>query len=537
MEAKAAEAVRPKEEYSRNTLGNNLEVMHLDEMASARQIHQPVHNQDDINNAFDSITYDKGAAVLAMFESYVGEQGWRAGIHAYLKKFAFKNATTQDFIGTIAKETNHPEIVAAFNSYIDQAGVPELTIDFACEANEKIAAVKQAMYSQIGRTVPSRTWGVPACFADTAGKKSCALIGAGPTPVSLKTACNSTVFPNVDGKGYYRFALTEPDLTTLIAAAPKFSPADQRALFENVDAGFRAGKVSATQYFNTIKTLAPVAAWDTIESIRDSLRNFRNTILAPGDLAAYRTLVAQLFVPRLKAVGYSEKPGEAPATMLAREFLAGTVVSEARDPATIAALAKAVQPYVASAGKTTGGLAPDILSDALRAGVLAGGAPFADALLAAMQKSDSEDFRRRGIYALAASDDPAVLKKGVALGGTLRVGEIRYLYQYFSEEPAARAVMWSNLKTNFEAIKARVSPQGFGRAPGLMAETCDDASKSDVQTFFGPKAKDLEGTPRTLAETTEKIGYCIAFKDAKAAEFAAAIHAAALAPAPPAIKL
>jgi alanyl aminopeptidase len=536
MEAKAAEAVRPKEEYSRNTLSNNLEVMHLDEMASARQIHQPVHNEDDINNAFDSITYDKGAAVLAMFESYVGEQGWRAGIHAYLKKFAFKNATTQDFISTIAKETNHPEIVAAFNSYIDQAGVPELTIDFACEANEREASIKQAMYAQIGRTAPSRTWGVPACLADETGKKNCALIGDNVTQVNLKTACTSAIFPNVDGKGYYRFALTEPDWAALIAAAPKLTPADQLTLFENIDAGFRAGKVPATKYFGAIKALAPVASWDTIASIRESLRNFRNTILAPGDLAAYRAFVAEQFVPRLKAVGYSEKPGEAPATMLAREYLAGAVVGEARDPATIAALAKAVQPYVASAGKNTGGLAPDILSDALRAGVLAGGAPFADALLAAMQMSDSEDFRRRGIYALAVSDDPAVLKKAVALGGRLRVGEIRYLYQYFSAEPAARAAMWSTLKTNFEAIKARVSSQGFGRAPGLLAETCDMASKNDVQSFFGPKTKDLEGTPRTLAETTEKIGYCIAFKDAKAADFAAALHAAALAPAPPTIK-
>ncbi|HEY5338701.1 MAG TPA: M1 family metallopeptidase, partial [Rhizomicrobium sp.] len=126
MENKISNTVKPDQEFGRETLNSSEAVMRLDELPSARQIHNPVNNQDDIDNAFDDITYSKGAAVLAMFESYVGPEEWQKGIHAYLTKFAFQNATAQDFITTIATTTNHPEIVDAFNNFIDQSGIPLL---------------------------------------------------------------------------------------------------------------------------------------------------------------------------------------------------------------------------------------------------------------------------------------------------------------------------------------------------------------------------------------------------------------------------
>jgi len=46
-----------------------------------------------------------------------------------------------------------------------------------------------------------------------------------------------------------------------------------------------------------------------------------------------------------------------------------------------------------------------------------------------------------------------------------------------------------------------------------------------LHTFFAPKTKQLTGSTRTLAESEEKIGLCVAFKQAKGAEIASALHA------------
>ena len=42
--------------------------LQADALASARKVRQAIEATDDIANAFDSITYDKGSAVMGMFE-------------------------------------------------------------------------------------------------------------------------------------------------------------------------------------------------------------------------------------------------------------------------------------------------------------------------------------------------------------------------------------------------------------------------------------------------------------------------------------
>src|SRR6202012_2489338 len=63
MAPKAGDVVLPDQGFATDTLRGGIEVMNLDEEPSARQIHQPIKNVDDLANAFDSITYDKGASV------------------------------------------------------------------------------------------------------------------------------------------------------------------------------------------------------------------------------------------------------------------------------------------------------------------------------------------------------------------------------------------------------------------------------------------------------------------------------------------
>src|SRR5262249_6328009 len=45
--------------------------VNADRLASARKVRQPILSEDDIANAFDRITYDKGAEVLSMFEEWL----------------------------------------------------------------------------------------------------------------------------------------------------------------------------------------------------------------------------------------------------------------------------------------------------------------------------------------------------------------------------------------------------------------------------------------------------------------------------------
>ena len=523
MGHRAAVAVMPNWQFDTETLRAGFEVMDTDELPSARQIHQPVRTEDDISDAFDGITYDKGASVLTMFESYVGEAAWRAGIHAYLTKYASGNATENDFIGTIAQTTSHPEIVAAFDSYLNQPGIPQISVKTECATGVEISVSRYA-YAAVGRTPVERKWSVPVCFNRPGHFQMCALFDSGGLPGALRGECPAWIQPNAGGKGYYRFALDEKGWAGLIAAAPKLSPADQITLLRNLDASLWAGNANAADLLLLIRGLAPKARWDVLDTMTGILHRLRETGLTGEDLAPYRTFVRKYFDPRLKAVGLSMKPNEKADVTLTREKLAALLVGEGADPMVLSELSIAAHMYVASNGQKAGNLAPDLLGDALRAGLIVDPA-FADALAHAFEASNDEAFRRTTIYAFSGNGDPAVIGKLLALVPRMRTGELRYLTQYMADEPVARGAMWNWFKANYDRMLARLSTRGVWRAVSVLSNACDEGARKSLADFFGPKTGVLQGSARPLALAEEKIGECIAVKAVKGREIAGALKA------------
>jgi alanyl aminopeptidase len=532
MEYKISQAVRPDQDFAHDTLISSLGVMRLDELPSARQIHNPVNTPDDIDNAFDDITYSKGGAVLSMFESFVGPEQFRKGIHAYLTKFAYRNATAQDFIGTIARATGHPEIVPAFDAFIDQPHIPLVQTRLTCGAEAAVFSIKETVYRPVGIDLPQGMWQVPMCI-DAAGAKKCEIVGLVPKDISLNRKCPVEVFPNVSGAGYYRFTLAEPQWQEAIRNAAALSDSDRLTLFHNVNAALRAGQLSAADFYSVIRTLAPVAGWDLLFSdhrdtfdLTDVLHDLRVTVLTPQGLAAQQAFVRAQFGRRLQQVGLSAKVGETASDALLRAQLVQLLVDEGRDTAVIAPLAKAARSYLESGGKESS-LAPELRQEALRAGVIAEGVPFEDLLIKAMQNSTDEYFIQSALYALAGAEDQATLNRVLTMTLTprIRTGDLRYVQRYFSAEPAAKRALWTWFKANFAALEKRLSRYGMAGTPDIQKFGCDAADKADLHAFFAPKLTELEGIPRVLNEDEERIDRCMAFKTAKGAEINAAVMA------------
>ena len=57
-----------------------------DSLQSARMIRQPIETASDIANVFDGITYNKGAAVLRMFELWMRPDAFQKGVRLYLER-------------------------------------------------------------------------------------------------------------------------------------------------------------------------------------------------------------------------------------------------------------------------------------------------------------------------------------------------------------------------------------------------------------------------------------------------------------------
>src|SRR5688500_1864295 len=74
-------------------------------LRTTRPVRTAVNTPNEINQVFDAIAYQKTASVIRMVEGYVGASRYRDGINAYLKRFAFGNATGEGFWTTMAAVT------------------------------------------------------------------------------------------------------------------------------------------------------------------------------------------------------------------------------------------------------------------------------------------------------------------------------------------------------------------------------------------------------------------------------------------------
>merc|ERR1712137_658209 len=68
----------------------------LDALLTTHPIEVEVYNSAEIDEIFDLISYCKGASVIRMIASYLGETAFKEGLNKYLNAHLYGNATTDD---------------------------------------------------------------------------------------------------------------------------------------------------------------------------------------------------------------------------------------------------------------------------------------------------------------------------------------------------------------------------------------------------------------------------------------------------------
>jgi alanyl aminopeptidase len=210
-------AVRPELEAELEAAYRTHMVMNTDALATARRIRQPIETTHDITNAFDAITYEKGAAVLTMLEHFVGAEPFRRGLHEFLAAHAAGNATTDELVAALAA-ASHQELGPLIASFLDQPGVPVVTATVRCEAGRGRVELAQAAWRAIGSTAPrTGSWTIPVCVRYGVGAKpgtnagprieqTCALLAA-PTGAIELPVCPDWVLPEAAARARPRPAV------------------------------------------------------------------------------------------------------------------------------------------------------------------------------------------------------------------------------------------------------------------------------------------------------------------------------------------
>ncbi|MFT4198106.1 MAG: M1 family metallopeptidase [Pseudoxanthomonas sp.] len=528
MQQKITMKLRPDYRADLDRIAGAQRAMDNDSLVSARKIRQPITGNGDIETAFDGITYQKGAAVLGMFEHFVGEDTFRAGMRKYIRDHEFGNATADDLVDAIAAAAGKGEdFKAAFHSFLNQPGVPYLQAQLEAGKQGAVLKLHQQRFLPLGSSGDAaHSWGLPVCvkYGTARGvQRACEMVSGSDGSIVLKGAdMSSWVLPDADGTGYYRFSLPKPQLAALGQHLDALDDAEKLAYADAIDAAFRRGDADSADVVAAMQRLAPAGAEPVATALNDRI-GWIWRVLARSDAERTRLRAATeaAFGQRLQALGYQRRANDSADDVALRSELAGLLGLTMQVPAVRQALLAQGEAVLAGRdGQLDFGAAnPDLLDSALAVAVQEQGAPAVDKLIAALRSHGEPAQRNAMISALGAVRDPQQLQKvrDFALTDAVKVGEMASMLMGGHAEQASHESMWAWYTANFERIVQRTGSFGGGRLPALAASGgCEAAEADRLEAFFEPRLKQFSGADRGLAQTAESIRLCSALRQAQA---------------------
>lgn len=521
--ARTAHRVFPALGLGTDTLDAALAAMVDDDLPSARRVRHPVETPHDVASAFDRITYSKGAAVLRMFEHYVGDRAYRDALRLHLRRFSGGVADTGNFLDSLTRATTEPELREMIGSFLDQPGTPLIETRLECAKGGALARLRQTRSLPLGSRTDARgLWDLPVCLRypkddGRIGVRCERMRDREHVALLQGAACPRWIMPNADGTGYYRFALDARGWSGLFEHLDVLSPGEARMVFASLSAGFRAGEVSAVSLHTGMRRAAQHPDWEVATAQLGNLVRLKAFYPESSPArVALRRLIVELYDERLDALGLAPKPDEPDAFALNRRVLARAVALHGADPGWRERLRPYARRYVEASGRVPSGIDPELLETALVVELAdADGAPF-DTWAAAALDSEDPLFRRRLLGALAsgATSDQAHRLLNLLGADALRDHEAVRLARRIARNPALDDALWDWMENpeNLDELLARFPERRRGGVIGLSAGVCERNEIRDFAARFAANVDDLPGGPRALRQAQEKLERCVALR-------------------------
>ena len=334
MEGRTTARLHPEWNTALDAIGGREAAIALDALKTTHPVVQHVATVEQASQAFDSITYQKGEAVIRMLEDYVGAEAWRAGVRSYMKKHAYQNTVTDDLWREIDAASPAKPITEIAHSFTLQPGVPMIRVGAAaCVDGRTSVALTQAEFSKDAPDKAPLQWPVPVIARSGDGPTARTVVTGG--AATLKVAGCGPVIVNAGQTGYYRTLYAPAAMQAVTGSFAKLPAIDQLGIMSDSWALGLAGYQPAADVLD-LAAATPASAdpqvWQRIAGIFNAIDGYYD-----GDprQAAFRRFAIARLQPGFAATGWLARPGEAPPVANLRNTLIATL-GDLGDPAVIA---------------------------------------------------------------------------------------------------------------------------------------------------------------------------------------------------------
>jgi puromycin-sensitive aminopeptidase len=486
---------------------DNQTAMRLDALRATRPIRASATTPAEISALFDPIAYQKGAAVVRMIESWIGEAEFRRAVNAYIERFKYANARADDFWKTLASVTGKP-IDKVMPTFVDQPGLPLVNVNISCANGSAMVALSQERYTTGAAAPPvgaGQVWQIPVCLRLPDGKTKCDLLDQKSEAIPVD-GCPAWVMANAGARGYYRTAAA-PDVVRRIAAdVDKLQPAERIAMLSDEWALVEAGRHDVGTFLDLASGFKRERTAAVAQTLVRTLAKIGSELTNDHTRTRYQAWVSSLLSPALAEVGWIATPHEPDDTRALRAAVVSALGHTAHDPAVLAKARELVEQELAKPGSV----------DATLLNVIVGLAPLAaeatlyDRYLARALKATDPADRYLFLYALASFTDPALVRRTMDLvvGPDVRSQDAKLLVSSMLVAEGTGALAWDLLRERWDEVQKKTGEfVGNTVIVSGLAAFCDAAKLEEIKTFF--QTHQLPDAERTLQQSMERIGACV----------------------------
>jgi aminopeptidase N len=275
-----------------------------DSVPSTHPVVQEVDTAEQAQEAFDSITYDKGAAIITMINGYVGRDRFREGVRRYMRAHAYGNTVDTDLWQPMQEVAGLP-ILGIERDFTRQEGLPLVSIS----RSAKGLSLGQSRFADDAATlagVAPQRWRLPLAVGAVDGPKRSILLEG-----SAELTQSPPLLVNAGQLGYTRVLYRGETFDSLKPRLGALPAVDQLGLLNDSWALTLAGGAPASRVMDLaalLPTDANPVVWDRLLDIFGELdRHYSD---GPQRMA-FRRFVLGLLAPVAARLGPRGSANEA----------------------------------------------------------------------------------------------------------------------------------------------------------------------------------------------------------------------------------
>ncbi|MEK7859517.1 MAG: M1 family metallopeptidase [Elusimicrobiota bacterium] len=482
----------------------------IDGLRCTRAVCAQAATTAEIQAMFDPLTYEKGGAILRMLESFLGEDAFRRGIEAYIRRHQFGNAASDDLWREL-EAVSGVEVLAMAQGWLTQPGYPEVT---ARPLPGRRLKLSQKRFSAHGEASGPGLWKIPVVISYRLRGGS----GVRQHRMVLSQAQQEIVlpgegellwaYPNGGETGYYRVGFPEGLPEALKEDVAALGPAERLGLMNHLWAQARAGAAGVDAFMDLLWALKGDLTRVVVEDAAGYLRSLNDTLVEPADRELFARRAGEWLEPRARSLGWEARPEDDDEVRLTRAAVLSALAALKGD-----VLAEQTRRRLDLVLQDPGALDPLLAPIVLNAEARRGGADLFETYRRKMGSAATPEQRDLYLRALSEFRGPQLSRLlELTLTSEIRGQDAWKPFLHLLADPAAQAEAWAFVKSHWGALKDKLGPRGATRVVGATASLLKEEWLAGVRDFFSAPENRVAIAQRTLEQSLESIELGLRFK-------------------------